>query len=237
MSSICYEGFKKHLKNKGKKDTVIERNIRTVEGFQSYLKKDINCNLTDVSKEDINQYVDKIEKEGKSAKGFLYVMMNYFRYLGNQELFSHSAQLREERTSKTRKIFPLKKFLGIDPVFVDKLGSKEITNVEQMLVNGKSKVQRRQLATSLDISEEAILELVNLSDLTRLGYVKRKLSRLYYDAGIHSPIRVVEFEADELYEYFKAYVEDSGWDGMVPNKKDLENNIKSARKLKEIVEY
>jgi hypothetical protein len=40
-----------------------------------------------------------------------------------------------------------------------------------------------------------------------------------------------------LYEYFKAYVEDSGWDGMVPNKKDLENNIKSARKLKEIVEY
>lgn len=232
-----YEGFRKHLKSKGKKDTVIERNIRTIEGFQSYLKKDKNCDLSNVSRENISLYVDKIEKEGKSAKGFLYVLMNYFRYLGDQKLLSHSAQLREERTSKTRRIFSLRNLLGIDPVIVDKLGSIGITNVEQMLVHGKSKEQRRQLATSLNIPEEAIRELVNLSDLTRLGYVKRKLSRLYYDAGIHSPIRVAEFEADELYEYFKAYVEDSGWDGMVPNKKDLENNIKNARKLTEIVEY
>jgi len=231
------EGFRKHLKNKGKKDTVIERNIRTVEGFQSYLKQEKNCDLSNVSKEDVNLYVEKIEKKGKSAKGFLYVLMNYFRYIGDQDLFSHSVQLREDRTSKTRKIFPLKNLLGIDPVIVDKLGSIGITNVEQMLVHGKSKEQRKQLATSLVIPEEAILEPVNLSDLTRLGYVKRKLSRLYYDAGIHSPIRIAEFEADELYKYFKAYVEDSGWDGMVPNKKDLENNIKSARKLKEIVEY
>jgi len=235
--SMYYEGFKKHLKNKGKKDTVIERNVRTVEDFQSYLTNEIKCDLTDVSNEDISQYVNKIEKERKSAKGFLYVMMNYFRYLGDQELFSHSAQLREDRTSKTRKIFPLKNFLGIDPDIIDKLSSSGITNVKQMMVHGKYKVQRKQLATSLDIPEEAILELVNLSDLTRLGYVKRKLSRLYYDAGIHSPIRVSEFEADELYKYFKAYIEDSGWDGMVPNKKDLENNIQSARKLKEIVEY
>ena len=48
-----------------------------------------------------------------------------------------------------------------------------------MLEKGKTKKQREQLSKQLDIPEEAMLELVKLSDITRLGYVKKKLSRLY----------------------------------------------------------
>ena len=44
------------------------------------------------------------------------------------------------------------------------------------------------------------------------------------------------FEANELYEHFEKYVKESGWEGMVPNPKDLENNISNAKKLKDIVE-
>jgi hypothetical protein len=106
-----------------------------------------------------------------------------------------------------------------------------------MLEHGRTKEQRRQLAAYLDISENKILELVSLSDLTRMGYVKRKLSRLYYNAGLISPIEVAKFDPEALYELFKGYVENSGWNGMIPNRKDLEYNINNARQLKEIVEY
>jgi hypothetical protein len=116
---------------------------------------------------------------------------------------------------------------------LEKIGIK---NVEQMLDAGKTKKQREKLAQKLGIPEEAILELVKLSDLTRIGHVKVKLTRLYYNAGLDSPLKVAEFEPDKLHDFFKKFVEESGWDGMVPNLKDLVNNIENARKLKKVVE-
>jgi hypothetical protein len=88
----------------------------------------------------------------------------------------------------------------------------------------------------LGISEAGILELVKLSDITRLGYVKRKLARLYYEAGLDSPAKIAAFKPQQLHDFFVKFVAESGWKGMVPNPKDLANNIKSARKLSEIVE-
>jgi hypothetical protein len=105
-----------------------------------------------------------------------------------------------------------------------------------MLEKGKTRRQREQLSRQLDIPEEALLELVKLSDITRIGYVKRKLSRLYYDAGLDSPAKIAKFDPKELHALFVKFVEESGWNGMVPNPKDLVNNVKSARKLTKVVE-
>ena len=228
--------FKVYLKRKGKKENVIERNLTNVKAFLLFLeneRKKINELITE---DDIQAFVDKKEKEKKSAKGSLYVLMNYFKFLNNKELFEYTRNLREERTKKARRIFPLKEFLDINPDHVKKLAEIGITNVEQMLDSGKTKNGREKLSKNLNIPEEAILELVRLSDLTRIGYIKTKLTRLYYNSGLDSPIKVAKFEPDELYNHFKKYVKDSGWDGMVPNKADLVNNIDSARKLKKIVE-
>jgi hypothetical protein len=105
-----------------------------------------------------------------------------------------------------------------------------------MLDAGKTKKQREDLSKQLDIPEESILELVKLSDITRLGYVKKKLSRLYYEAGLDSPAKIAAFEPDDLHAFFVKFVEESGWDGMVPNPSDLVGNVANARKLKKIVE-
>lgn len=105
-----------------------------------------------------------------------------------------------------------------------------------MLDAGKTKEQRKQLSKKLEIPEEAILELVKLSDLTRLGYVKTKLTRLYYDAGLDSPLKVAKFEPEELHIFFTKFVEETGWDGMIPNPKDLIGNVANARKLEKWVE-
>ena len=228
--------FRKFLKRKGKKEEVVERNILAVNKFIDFLEKERNKKLADTSTEDIKYYVEKIEESKQSAKGVLYVLMNFFRFAENKELLLCAATLREERTKKARRIFPIKEFLNINQEYIKKLASKGIKNVEQMLDVGITKKQREELSRELDIPEEAILELVKLSDLTRLGYVKAKLSRLYYDAGLDSPLKVAKFEPDELHKFFTEFVSETGWDGMIPNPKDLIGNVANARKLKKIVE-
>ena len=164
------------------------------------------------------------------------MLMNYFTFTEDDKLFKCARSLRKERTQKTRRVFPIKEFLDINQDYVKKLAKIGIKNVEEMLDAGKTKNKREQLANQLDIPEEAVLELVRLSDLTRLGYVKAKLTRLYYNAGLDSPQKIARFEPDELHAFFVRFVEESGWNGMVPNPKDLRGNVKSARKLKKIVE-
>ena len=105
-----------------------------------------------------------------------------------------------------------------------------------MLKMGKTKKQREKLAKQLNIPEKAILEIVKLSDLTRLGYVKAKLTRLYYNSGLDSPQKIAEFKPDELHSFFVKFVEETNWNGMVPNPGDLVSNIASARKLEIVVE-
>ena len=237
MFFLNEEEFRKFLKRKGKKAEVIDRNVAAINKFVSFLKEEKNKDLVDVKPTDIDSYVERIEKILKSsAKGSLYVLMNYFKFIENEELLKYTANLREARTKKTRRIFPLKDFYQVNIYHVKKLASVGIRNVEQMLAAGKTIKQRKELAKQLDIPEKGILELVELSDITRIGYVKSKLATLYHSAGFDTPTKIAKFTAEDLYVHFKQFVEKSGWDGMVPNPSDLEHNIKSAKKLKELVE-
>ena len=236
MEKINEEEFRKYLKRRGKRPAVIDRNVRVLKDFVSYLWEERGKNLDDVETDDIDTFVMEIESMKQSAKGNLYVLMNYFYSISNRELLNHSKTLRERRTKRTRRVFPIKEFLNVNQEYVEKLAAIGIKNVDQMLERGKSKKQREQLSKRLGIPEDAILELVKLSDIARIGYVKRKLARLYYDAGLDSPARIAEFEPKQLHAFFVRFAEESGWNGMVPNPKDLVNNIKGARKLSRIVE-
>jgi hypothetical protein len=230
------EAFRKYLKRRGKKPGVVDRNVGVLKIFVSYLLDQRAKSLDDVTTDDVDAFVMEIERKQQSAKGYLYALMNYFHFLGQKGLLHHTRTLRKDRTGKTRRIFPIKEFLNINQDHVRKLASIGIRNVEQMLVGGKTKKQREQLSRQLGIPEGAVLELVKLSDITRLGYVKKKLSRLYYDAGLDSPTKIAEFEPKQLHAFFVKFVDESGWDGMVPNPKDLVSNIESARKLAKFVE-
>ncbi len=228
--------FRKYLKRRGKKSAVVDRNVATVKAFRAYVREKRGKALEAVTMEDIDAFVRDLERKKQSAKGHLYVLMNYFHFLGDSDLLQHTSTLREARTKKTRRIFPLKDFLHVNQEHVKKLAAIGIKNVEQILAHGRTKQQREQLAKQLGISEGGILELVKLSDITRIGYVKRKLARLYYEAGLDSPAKIAKFNPKQLHDFFVKFVAESGWKGMVPNPKDLANNIQNARKLSRIVE-
>ena len=231
------EDFRDFLKKKGKKASVIDRNVNAVNNFRNFLKTVRNNDLDTVSTADIYAYVDMIENEKKSsAKGSLYVLMNYFKFAQHTDLLKYVAQLREERTQQSRRVFPLREFYKINLDYVNKLESTGIKDVEQMLEAGKTIKQRKELAKQLDIPEEELLKIVELSDITRIGYVKSKLAVLYHSAGIDSPTKMANYTPEELYKHFEDYIEKTGWDGMVPNLADLKYNLKNAKKLKDVVE-
>ncbi len=190
--------FRRYLKRRGKKPSVTDRNVNVLKDFASYLLKKREKNLDSVTTGDIDAFVMEIERKKKSARGHLYALMNYFHFLGNKDLLHHTKTLRLERTRKTRRIFPIKEFLGINQDHIKKLATIGIKNVDQMLKRGGTKKQREQLSKQLGIPEGAILELAKLSDITRLGYVKKKLSRLYYDAGLDSPAKIAAFEPNNF---------------------------------------
>ncbi len=237
MKKFDEEELRRYLRRKGKKPAVVDRNIIVLKDFISYLLEKREKSLDRVTTDDVDAFVVELEGKKRSAKGYLYVLINYFRFLGERDLLNHTKTLRKERTKKTRRVFPIKEFLNVNQDHVRKLASIGIRNVEQMLEKGRAKRQREQLSKQLGIPEEAVLELVKLSDITRIGYVKKKLSRLYYDSGLDSPEKIAKYEPKQLHQFFVKFVKESGWDGMVPNPKDLVNNIKGARRLSRLVEY
>ena len=140
MEKMVEGEFRKYLRGKGKKLAVINRNIYALNAFIDFFSKTTGKDLGYVTTADIDAFVKEIEKKKQSAKGYLYVLMNYFSFLRNQSLYNHARNLREKRTKKTRRVFPLKDFLKVNQNHVKKLASIGIKNVEQMLEKGKLKV-------------------------------------------------------------------------------------------------
>jgi hypothetical protein len=83
----------------------------------------------------------------------------------------------------------------------------------------------------------AILELVKLSDLSRLGAVKGVRARLYYDAGLDTPDKFIQWDADALRQMLIEFVERTRFDGIAPLPKELQNAIARARQLPNVVQY
>jgi hypothetical protein len=95
---------------------------------------------------------------------------------------------------------------------------------------------REALAVQTGIPLDGILELVTLSDLSRLGAVRRVRARLYFDAGL-TPEIIATWEPAALHAMLAEFVERTHFDGIPPQPKEVENLVKDARKLPKIVDY
>lgn len=139
-------------------------------------------------------------------------------------------------TTKRQNPFKLKDFRGVNPGHIDRLAAQGIKNAKQMLAVGCTKQQRAALARETDIPEEAILELVKLSDLARLPGVKGIRARLYYEAGVDSIEKIAGWEPEALRVMVTEYVARTGFDGIAPLPKEVSSTVANAQKLPKIVE-
>ena len=228
--------FRGFLKRNRRKDSAIEQIIHFVESYQIYLRE----NYTDITSEQttpesLESYVSWFESEtGKSASKSLWALRYFFDFIENKALSNLAGELRSERIK--RKPFFIKKFRGVNPETIAKLDALYIENVDQMLDAGRTLRLRQELAAQTGLPLVAILEMVKLADLARLGAVRSVRARLYHDAGL-TPEIIATWEPEELREMLVAWVDETGFDGIAPLPKEVQNLVREARRLPKIVEY
>lgn len=230
--------FYNYLKKTGRKPHVIERYQGFLCDFEKFLmeKKGIQ-RAKNANAEDMKEFAEFYETERKqSARTALYALIHYYKSIPNEKMALKAQELRKPRKAK-KSPFSLKQMLGIDPKFIEKLAKIGIKTANQMIEAGKTKSQRLSLAKKVDIPYDDILELVKLSDLSRVGYVRTKFTRLFYNAGIDTPAELSKWDVKKLRSYLNDYIEKSGWEGIAPYPSDLSNYIEDAKGLSQIIEY
>jgi len=230
--------FRRFLKSKGKKPHVVENLIKQVEEFRAYLAQERGQELDDADAQDLQDYVAALEalKPGEARKRVRGLAL-YYQFKGNAAMASLATAVREEAVSKTRKSFALKDFRGVDSQHIVKLNSIGIVNAKHMLDAAKTPKSRQRLADETGVPLDAILELVKLSDLSRIAGVKGIRARLYYAAGVDTLEKMAQWEPEDLRAMLIEFVERTGFDGIAPLPKEIQFTVMTANKLPKIIQY
>lgn len=230
--------FQQFLRKRGKKAHVVVELIAQVRQFETYLAEGKNKELGTAVPQDLFDYAAALNarqpgSSGKSVRG----LTLYYHFTGQTDLAETAHHIREQVTAKTRRVFPLKEFRGVDPDCLAKLAACGIVDVQQMLAAGATPTARQQLAEATAVSPQTVLELVKLSDLARLGGLKGIRARLYYDAGADTVAKIAAWEPEPLRQMLADFVTRTGFDGIVPLPKEVQNAVHSARRLPDAVQY
>ena len=237
MTFLDEEAFQKFLKRGGRSPRAAKGVIAIVLKYEQYLREERDLKGLDKAKpEDLEAFVSHIEgKKKDSAKEYLHGIHYYYEYTQNNQMRNLAANLRKQRIKQ--KPFPLRDFLKINPAHIEKLEALGIRNANQILTTGKTPRKRQELSTKTGIPTEIILELVKLSDLTRIFGVKSICARLYYDAGVDTLDKMAKWNPDKLRTMLIDFVQKTSFDGIAPLPKEAEFTVKEARKLPRIIEY
>jgi hypothetical protein len=231
-------GFRRFLKQRGKKDHVVDGLVRQVRAFEEILGCERQVGLDAADAQDVQAYVDACETaEAGSARVRLRGLTLYFHFAGNRDLASLASELREQRIAATRTAFPLRDFRGVDPGDIARLEAAGVANVEQMLAAGRTPAGREALAVRTDVAPQAILEYVKLSDLSRISGLKTVRARLYYDGGFDTLDKIAASDPEAMRAALAACVERTGFDGIAPLPKEARSTVAAAQALPRLVEY
>jgi hypothetical protein len=228
-------GFRQFLKKLGKKPQVVEGLINQVHMWGTYLLDKQQISMEEAEMEDLQGYVKTLSHA--EAKKQMRGVALYYKFTGNTSLAKLAGNIREQGIAQNRQAFRLREFRGVSLEEVMKLEAVGIVTVEHMLVAGKTPETRKELSKQAGVPEAVILELVKLSDLSRLGAVKGVRARLYYQAGLDTPDKFVNCEPETLRQMLIEFVERTAFDGIAPLPKELRNAIAKARQLPAVVQY
>jgi hypothetical protein len=231
------EAFRTFLRRGGRSESAAARCLRATQEFANYLQEQRGGrSLDEAGSEDLQAFVDWLEREPRaSAKGHLWALRYYFQFSGQKEMEQLAARLRRERIKP--KPAALKDFSGVEPEHLAALAAAGIHHAGQMMAAGRTPAERQALAGKTGIPLDAVLELVKLSDLSRLRGVRGIRARLYVDAGIDTVARMAEWEPGALREAIVEFVERTGFEGVPTLPAEARATVAEARRLPRTIEY
>jgi hypothetical protein len=230
-------GFIQFMRREKKTPSTVKRYVDGVKTFEAFLAaKNNGKQIEDALKKDILDFVR--EKRGEIRDPVLnacvYGLMNYFKYVSKVELYNASREISDILSVEN---YRLRDFMGVDKEQIRKLESMGIKTARQMLDHGKTEIQRKDLSLETGIPQEKILELVKLADLARIGGLKKKRARLFYNAGFDTIEKIAKQDSEELRRKLIEYVEETGFDGVASSPGEAVYTVSLARYLHEMVDY
>ena len=107
--------------------------------------------------------------------------------------------LKREIGSYLPKPVAFAKFPGLCDSLLAKLERAGIKNTKQLYAKGKTKRDRKTLCKRIGIDEEQMMELVKLTDLSRIKWIGPVFSRIFYASGFDTAEKIAAAEATSLF--------------------------------------
>jgi hypothetical protein len=145
--------------------------------------------------------------------------------------------LRRRAGTYAPKPVGLIKFPGIDHAHVERLAAEGIKHSKHLFERAISRKDRAELAAQADVPEDALLELVKLSDLVRAAYVGPVYARILYEAGADTLAKLAESEADELLARMIAVNEEQQITKAAMPDEDLGPWLETVKLIPQVIEY
>lgn len=223
-----------YLKKKGHSKAAIERTIWAVDEFEKFLALDGRSLESGIESSDLQGFL-KVSK--KQPKNLLYGLTGFFDYIGREDLKQVAGVMRSEMLDKDRKPLLLRELVGVDPGLLGKLAEKGIRNANQLLAVSHDHASREELANSLGVGYQELLDMVKMADLSRLFSVKTTRTRLYLDSGFDTLDKLAAQSPEGLVDALKKFVAETNFPGIATLPKEALCTIETAKKLERKVEY
>jgi predicted flap endonuclease-1-like 5' DNA nuclease len=228
------KGFRRYLKKIGKSEKRCESEVRHMKKFEEYLSRYKNRKLGEETPEDLGDFVNWAMGKREKINVLLWVLNRYYSCVSNDLMFCAVNELIGVEFTKKGN---LKDFLGVNHQHTQALRKEGVFTSQHMLKAGRTKEEREKLAEKTGVPLSAILELVKLTDLSRIPGLARKRARLYYDAGLDTMDKIAKWDPEKMRQMFAEFVERKKFDGTPPTSFEAAFTVKLAKYLPRIVEY
>lgn len=108
--------------------------------------------------------------------------------------------LRREVNSYLPKPVNLEKFPEVEKSTITKLNYTGIKNTAHLFKKIKTNADREKLSAETGLTEEKILELTKLADLSRVKWIGPVFARIFLDSGTDTVEKLSSSDAKTLYE-------------------------------------
>ena len=126
---------------------------------------------------------------------------------------------------------------GIGSTYGEKLRAAGVTNTDELLIAGKTKMGRVDLAQKTGISEALILKWVNMVDLYRIKDIGSEFSELLEVSGVDTVKELKHRIPANLTKKMTEVDEQKKLTHRLPTESGVKDWIEQAKKLPAAVEY
>ena len=231
------EDFKVFLLKSGKASRSADSIVREKNFFVEYLEKNKNGKSIDLTTEtDVEDFVLFAKESIKSTllNRIIWALKHYFSFTSNKDL---NLVAKEFDGKLALEKYHLRDFMGVNKDYTSILSKSNIRTAKHLLDAGRTEEDRRKLSRDLDIPNEIILELVKLSDLARIGGLRKKRARLFYGAGYDTLEKISNSNPDKLLIKLAEFVKETNFEGKAPVLSEIKHTVEMAKYLPRIIDY